>query len=49
MAALLLRLRDPRSGRPLPRARLWSELSVRTLDLDAVVTSVRMHSMQFGQ
>ncbi len=29
VAALLLRLRDPRSGRPLPRARLWSELSVR--------------------
>ena len=29
VAALLLRLRDPRSGRPLPRARLWRELSVR--------------------
>ena len=29
VAALLLRLRDPRTGRPLPRARLWSELSVR--------------------
>ena len=30
VAALLLRLRDPQSGRPLRRARLWSELSVRT-------------------
>ena len=29
VAALLLRLRDLRSGKPLPRARLWSELSVR--------------------
>ena len=29
VAALLLRLWDPSSGRPLPRARLWSELSVR--------------------
>ena len=31
VAALLVQLRDPASGRPLPRARLWSEMSVRTL------------------
>ncbi|KAK9836090.1 hypothetical protein WJX81_000576 [Elliptochloris bilobata] len=28
VAALLFRLRDPSTGQPLPRARLWSEMSI---------------------